>query len=172
MIVVVIGASASGKSTLGSALAAALAWPFVEGDDFHPEANKARMRAGIALGDEERAPWLQALAHSIATHVRSGVSAVYACSALKRAYRAALIPAEVSPELVRFVYLHAPSDVLKERLERRAKHFFPAALLDTQLRDLEPPAEGEPAQTLAVDATRPVAELVAEIVARFDLAPH
>jgi gluconokinase len=130
------------------------------------------MRAGIALGDQERAPWLQSLAHSIAMHVRSGISAVYACSALKRSYRAALIAPGVSPGIIRFVYVHAPRDVLQERLQRRAKHFFPATLLDTQLRDLEPPVGDEPAPTLSVDATRPVAELVAEIVAGFDLAPH
>ena len=113
---------------------------------------------------------MRSLARSIAAHACSGSSAVYACSALKRAYRAALILPEVSHDRVRFVYLHAPREVLKARLERREKHFFPAALLDSQLRDLEPPADAEPAQTLTVDATRPVADLVDEIVSRLDLA--
>ena len=171
MIVVVIGASATGKSTLGKALAAALGWPFIEGDDFHPESNRALMAAGIALGDKERAPWLEALAHSIGEHVRKGASAVYACSALKRRYRAALLAENTapptarsvhSPQVVRFVYLHASRAVLEERLARRQGHFFPSSLLDSQLNDLEPPGDNEPAPTLTVDATHPVDALVAQ----------
>ncbi|MGH8639030.1 MAG: gluconokinase [Burkholderiales bacterium] len=171
MIIVVIGAAATGKSTLGKALAGALGWPFLEGDDFHPESNHALMAAGIALGDKERAPWLAALAHSIGEHARMGSSAVYACSALKRRYRAALLaegtaPQAVrfvySPQAVRFVFLHAPRAVLEERLARRQGHFFPASLLDSQLNDLEPPGEDEPAPTLTVDATHPVDALVAQ----------
>ena len=189
MILVIIGASATGKSTLGKALAAALGWPFIEGDDFHPESNRALMAAGIALGDKERAPWLEALAHSIGEHVRTGASAVYACSALKRRYRAALLAEDTAPlavrsvnsplavrsvnsplavrsvrsqQSVRFVYLHASRAVLEERLARRQGHFFPVSLLDSQLNDLEPPGDNEPAPTLTVDATHPVEALVAQ----------
>lgn len=164
MIVVVFGVSASGKSTLGEALAAALGWAFVEGDDFHPESNRKLMAAGIPLGDAERAPWLDALAQSIAEHAAAGRSAVYACSALKRSYRAALLAHGVPAANVRFVHLHAPREVLEERLARRRGHFFPASLLDSQLRDLEPPGDAEPAPTLSVDATRPVEQNVSEIV--------
>lgn len=164
MIVVVFGVAASGKSTLGKALAAALGWPFVEGDDFHPESNRKRMAAGIALGDEERAPWLDALARSMGEHAAAGRSAVYACSALKRKYRVALLAHGASARDVRFVFLHAPRAVLEERLARRRGHFFPASLLDSQLRDLEPPGDEEPAPTFSVDATRPVEQNVSEIV--------
>ena len=170
MILVVIGASATGKSKLGEALAQALGWPFVEGDDFHSEANRALMAAGIPLGDKERAPWLDALAQSIAEHVRAGTSAVYACSALKRRYRSALLAHGVSPDMVRFVFLHAPRAVLAERLAQRRGHFFPTSLLDSQLTDLEPPGENEPAPTLQVDATRPVDALVAQTLAWLGMA--
>jgi len=170
MIVVVIGPSASGKSTLGKALASALGWTFVEGDDFHPEANKARMRAGIALTDEDRAPWLAALAHSIEQHLRAGESAVYACSALKRAYRARLVAPGDGGQHMRFVYLDVPRAVLEGRVARRRGHFFPAALLESQLRDLEPPGAHEPAPTIRVDATRPTEESVAAILARLEPA--
>jgi gluconokinase len=162
MIVVVIGAAATGKSTLGKALADALGWLFVEGDDFHPESNRALMAAGVPLGDKERAPWLAALAHSIAEHVRAGTPAVYACSALKRRYRAALLAEDVAPQSVRFVFLEASRALLEERLARRRGHFFPASLLDSQLNDLEPPGQNEPAPTLTVDAAQPVDALVAQ----------
>jgi gluconokinase len=165
MIVVVLGASASGKSTLGAALADALGWPFVEGDDFHSESNRALMAAGTPLSDEERAPWLAALARSIAHHAHAGTSAVYACSALKRRYRAALLGPGASPDSMRFVYLHAPRAVLAERLRHRRGHFFPVSLLDSQLEDLEVPGDHEPAPTLTVDATRPVGALVAQTLA-------
>ncbi len=171
MIVVVFGAAASGKSTLGQALAQALAWTFVEGDDFHPEANRARMRAGIALNDEDRRPWLDALAGSIKGHLRSAASAVYACSALKRVYRAALVPSSDDARHMRFVYLAASRQVLADRLARRPGHFFPASLLDSQLRDLEPPAADEPAPAIEIDATRPTAEQVDEVLARLALTP-
>jgi gluconokinase len=165
MIVVVFGASATGKSTLGESLADAAGWPFVEGDDFHPESNRALMAAGIPLGDEERKPWLDALARSMSMHVQAGASAVYACSALKRRYRAALLAYGITAQAVRFVYLHAPRAVLEERLARRRGHFFPVSLLDSQLDDLEPPGDAEPAPTLTVDATRPVDALVAQTLA-------
>jgi carbohydrate kinase (thermoresistant glucokinase family) len=162
MIVVVIGASATGKSTLGEAIADALGWRFIEGDDFHPESNHALMAVGIPLGDKERAPWLEALARSIGDCAIAGTSAVYACSALKRRYRVALLRYAGSPQTVRFVFLHAPRAVLEERLAHRRGHFFPASLLDSQLNDLEPPGDDEPAPTLTVDATRPVEALVAQ----------
>jgi gluconokinase len=170
MIVVVIGASATGKSTLGEALAHGLGWPFVEGDEFHSESNRALMAAGIPLGDEERAPWLDALAQSIAEHVRAGSSAIYACSALKRRYRAALLTHGVSPDKVRFVFLHAPRAALEERLAHRRGHFFPTSLLDSQLNDLEPPGDNEPAPTLTLDATRPVDALVTQTLAWLGIA--
>lgn len=165
MIVVVTGASASGKSTLGKALAGALGWEFAEGDDLHPDYNRALMAAGIALGDKERAPWLAALARSIGEHVRSGLSAVYTCSALKRRYRAALLADGVPPQAMRFVYMRAPRALLAQRLAHRHGHFFPASLLDSQLSDLEPPGDDEPAPTLTVDATRPARVLLAQTLA-------
>jgi gluconokinase len=165
MIVVVFGASATGKSTLGESLANAAEWPFVEGDDFHPDSNRALMAAGIPLGDEERAPWLDALARSMSERVNQGSSAVYACSALKRRYRAALLAYGIAPQDVRFVYLHAPRAVLEERLAHRSGHFFPVSLLDSQLNDLEPPGSDEPAPTLTVDATQPVDALVTQTLA-------
>jgi len=170
LIVVVFGVAATGKSTLGSALAAALGWPFVEGDDFHPESNRRLMAAGVPLGDRERAPWLDALAHSIAERARGGGSAVYACSALKRRYRAALLAHTPAPHAVRFVYLYAPREVVEQRLAQRRGHFFPASLLDSQFADLDAPGEDEPAPVLTVDATHPVDVLVAEVVEWLDVA--
>ena len=172
MIIVVFGVSATGKTTLGQALAQALGWPFVEGDDFHPQSNRALMAAGTPLGDAERAPWLDALARSIAEHAQRGASAVYASSALKRRYRAALLVHTPTPQEVRFVYLHAPREVVAQRIAHRHGHFFPPSLLDSQFADLEPPAEGEPAPVLTVDATCPVDALVAEILERLDLVPR
>jgi gluconokinase len=168
LIVVVFGVAGSGKSTVGSALAAALDWSFCEGDDFHPPANRARMRAGHPLGDAQRMPWLEAMALSIAAQVQAGRSAVYACSALRRAYRALLVRA-IDADAARFVYLHVPRTVLRARLQARANHFFRATLLDSQLRDLEPPGDEEPAATLEIDGGAPVADVVAAIRCRLKL---
>ncbi|MCC6533655.1 MAG: AAA family ATPase [Burkholderiales bacterium] len=171
MIVIVSGPSGAGKSTIGRALAAELDWRFFEGDDFHSEANKARMKAGRPLGDAERAPWLLAIAESIARQVRERSDAVYACSALKRAYRKALVLPRTPRSCVRFVLLHADRDVLARRLERRGGHFFPPALLDSQLADLEDASAGEEVSVLSVDATPSVGEVVRRIREGLRLSP-
>lgn len=158
-----MGPSGSGKTTVGHALAQSLGWPFCEGDELHPEANVSRMRSGIALTDADRAPWLAALAKIIERHVRDGSPGVIACSALKRAYRVVLVPSPGAAKEVCFVYLDAGRDVLAERLEKRRGHFFAASMLDSQLEALEPPAEGEPAPVIGVDASQPVDVLVQQI---------
>ena len=165
MIVIVMGASGAGKTTVGSALARTLDWPFHDADDFHPPENVARMRAGIALDDDDRRPWLESLASLVRGRAAGGTSAVLACSALRRDYRAVLVPSAF-PDAVRFVFLRATAELLAERLTRRAGHFFPPALLATQLAALEEPAADAPAEAapvVTVDAARPVAALVDEI---------
>lgn len=166
MIVVVMGASGAGKTTVGTALARALGWPFHDADDFHPPGNVARMRAGVALDDDDRRPWLEALASLVRGHASAGTSAVLACSALRRDYRAVLVPAGF-PGAVRFVFLRASPTLLAERLARRQGHFFHPALLASQLATLEEPtSEGgaaEAAPVLVVDAGRAVDALVREI---------
>ena len=164
MIVVVMGASGAGKTTVGTALASALGWPFHDADDFHPPENVARMRAGVALDDDDRRPWLEALASLVRGHASGGTSAVLACSALRRDYRALLVPSAF-PDAVRFVFLRADGALLAERLARRGGHFFPPALLASQLAALEEPASdgGEAAPVVTVDASRPVDALVAEV---------
>jgi gluconokinase len=169
MIVVVIGPSGAGKTTVGRELADALGWTFYEGDDFHPPANISRMKAGVPLTDADRAPWLAALAKLIARHVAAGTSAVLTCSALKRAYRAMLVPtADVAAE-VRFVYLCLTREALAARLKRRRGHFFSASLLESQLKDLEEPSDDEPSPVLAVDATEPPGQIVSEICDKLGL---
>ncbi len=161
MVVIVMGPAGSGKTTVGRALAAALGWPYHEGDAYHPPENVARMRAGVPLDDASRAPWLAALAAVVAGHLARGEGAVLACSALRQAYRRALVPAGAPPGAVRFVYLHADDGLLARRLAERPGHFFAPALLASQLAVLEPPApEGEPAPVLTLDAACPPARLV------------
>lgn len=136
MIVVVMGVSGSGKSTLGRALASHLGWAFVEGDDHHPQRNVEMMRAGRPLSDEDRLPWLRRLHDVVARHADRGESVVLACSALKAAYQEIL--GRGLPDL-RFVFLCGETDVIRERMRARERHFMPAGLLDNQLADLEPP---------------------------------
>jgi gluconokinase len=157
-----MGVAGAGKTTVGRALADALAWPFHDADDFHPAENVARMRAGTPLTDAHRAPWLERLRDMIAGVLRGGGSAVLACSALRRAYRAALVPPGAPPGAVRFAYLRVPRAELAARLTSRTAHYMPASLLDSQLDTLEVPGPEEDA--LAVDAQRPVADIVGEIV--------
>ena len=154
-IVVVMGVAGSGKTSIGSALAQALGWGFAEGDTFHSAANVAKMAAGTPLTDDDRRPWLDAIAAWIRQQVTAGRSAVVACSALKRRYRDRL--REAWPSL-RVVYLQGDRAVLESRLGARTSHFFPKRLLESQLADLEPPAPDE--SPIIVDIADPPATLV------------
>ncbi|MDM0040495.1 gluconokinase [Variovorax sp. J22G21] len=153
--IVVMGVSGCGKSSLGDALAKDLALPLIEGDDFHPPANVEKMRAGIALVDADRAGWLDALGAELAAHPKG---AVLTCSALKRAYRDRLRAAV--PDL-RFVFMELTREEAERRVAARAaQHMFPASLVANQFATLESPV-GE-AGVLAVDATSPMAALIAQ----------
>ena len=155
-----MGVSGSGKTTLGHALAERLGWPFLEGDDLHPQANRAKMAAGVPLEDADRAPWLEAISDWIAARIGDGGSGVVACSALKRAYRAVL--AADRPE-VWFVLQDGPAEVLQARLKTRRGHFMPPALLDSQLETLERPTADE--QAVIVDLRLPIDEQAAAALA-------
>ncbi len=155
MIVTVIGVSGSGKTTVGKRLAHALDWPFHEGDDFHPESNKEKMARGEPLDDRDRAPWLEAIRGLIDGLEEERVSAVIACSALRRAYREFL--RRDHPDL-HFVYLKGSYELFHRRLQTRRGHFFKADLLRSQFETLE-----EPEHALTVDAAGDPGELVAEI---------
>ena len=159
-VVVVMGVAGAGKTTVGRALADALGWRFHDADDFHAPESVARMRAGLPLDDARRAPWLAELRALIVATLGAGESAVLACSALRHAYRDALVPRDAGG-VVRFVHLRVSPAVLESRLGARTGHFAPAALLASQLATLEEPDAAEPA--LALDGERPVPELVAAI---------
>jgi len=143
-IVVVMGVSGSGKSTFGAALAEALGARFLDADDLHPPANRQKMATGIALDDDDRRPWLDAVAAWMAERIRTGQASVVACSALRRRYRDRLRAAGVG---VRFVYLAVPRAELEARMRSRV-HFMPVTLLASQLAALEPPDADEAACTL------------------------
>jgi gluconokinase len=152
-VVVLMGVAGSGKSTVGATLAAALGWPFEEGDLLHSPDNIAKMAAGHPLTDADRAPWLAAVRNWIGAHE----DGVITCSALKRSYRDAL-----RDDHVLFVHLTASRDELAARLTNRTDHFMPAALLDSQLADLEPLTEDE--QALTLDAREPAEQLVSAVI--------
>jgi gluconokinase len=143
MVIVVFGVTGTGKTRVGSALAEALGWMFIDADDFHEEANRTKLRRGIALNDEDRRPWLTRLRGIIQESLTQRRNTVLACSALKRAYRRYL---RVGPEVV-FVYLRTETHVLEERLRRRRGHFANPVLLQSQLETLEEPLD----DTLTVD---------------------
>jgi gluconokinase len=140
VILVLMGVTGSGKTTIGRKLAAAEHWVFAEGDDYHSEANKAKMHAGIPLTDADRAPWLATLHEVLLGWYRSGTSGVLACSALRQAYRDELSKGIPSTEL-RFVLLEVPKDVLQERMAERKGHYMSPALLDSQIATLEMPKD-------------------------------
>jgi gluconokinase len=156
VIVVVMGVSGSGKTLIGSALADALGGRFVEGDQFHPPENIARMSSGMPLRDEDRWGWLDAIAIEINEAERNGETLVVACSALKRIYRDRL---RLASRHLRFVYLEIGRDVAAARVAARKGHFMPASLIESQFADLQPPAPDENA--LKLDATGDPAELAA-----------
>ena len=158
---VVMGVSGSGKTVIGSALAHSLGVEFVEGDDFHPEANVKRMVSGIALTDEDRAPWLRSIAARLRAAKDAGTGLVVSCSALRRSYRD-LLRAEAGE--VRFVFLKGARALIAERLGIRTGHFMPSSLLDSQFAALEAPEADE--GVWECDVRESPADLVAELVAR------
>lgn len=158
MIVIVMGVSGAGKSTIAALLATELGATFIDADDLHPVANVEKMRAGIPLTDLDRAPWLSAVA---AAGRDTPGDVVIACSALKRAYREHI--ASEAGEPVAFIHLTARRELLAERMGAREGHFMPTSLLDSQLATLEPLAADEPGVTLDVAGTP--AELVRAAVA-------
>lgn len=147
---VVMGVSGTGKSTIAKLLATRLKYPFIEGDDHHPAENIAKMEAGQPLTDADRAGWLSILRDQISHAASSNQPLILTCSALKRRYRDLLRQGD--PTLV-FVHLHGDRDLIASRMQARERHFMPATLLDTQLRDLEPPTPDELAIRLDVRHT-------------------
>lgn len=159
---VVMGVSGSGKTTLAQLLDDRLGWPYAEADEFHPQDNIDKMAAGVALTDEDRWPWLEAMRDWLTEQTRRGQSTVVTCSALRRAYRDLLRTAEGR---VRFVHLTAPPELIGGRLAGRTGHFMPPTLLPSQFATLEPLDPDEDGIVVVVDvapgevADRALAEL-------------
>jgi gluconokinase len=144
LIIVLMGVSGCGKSTIGGLLAGRLGWPLEEGDDLHPAANVAKMAAGHPLTDEDRWPWLQRIRDWIDEREAGDGAGIVTCSALRRRYRDVL-----RDDHVYFVYLHGTREQLLARLTARQGHFMPPSLLDSQLATLEPPGDDE--QAIRID---------------------
>jgi gluconokinase len=161
MVIVVMGVAGSGKSTVGRLLARNLGWGFTDGDDFHPAANVAKMAAGSALTEADRAPWLAALRARIEAALAAGEDVVVACSALKESHRQLL---RVDPEKVRLVYLQGDPRTIAERLLARQGHFMKEQMLASQLAALE-----EVRDALVVDIEPPPEEIVRQIRAALSL---
>jgi gluconokinase len=164
-LIIVMGVSSSGKSTVGAALGRALHAPFLDGDRYHPEANVEKMRAGTPLTDEDRWPWLEALTVALKdASTKKGV-AVGACSALKRAYRDFIT--EKAGEPVLFVYLDGSREVIGERMARRSHEYMPQSLLDSQFATLEVP-DPETENVLVVPVTDSVDKIVRTVTGALD----
>ncbi len=160
VVLIVMGPTGCGKTTVGRLLADRLGWPFIDADDFHPPANVAKMRQGIALDDADRRPWLTALRAAIDGWLDRGQSGVVACSALKSAYRKML---GVEQQTVRTVYLRGSFELLHARIMARRQHYMHPGLLQSQLDTLEPPEGGS---TMDIDA--PPEVIAAQIVSQLE----
>ena len=156
MVLVLMGVSGTGKTTIGKVLATKLGWAFVEGDDYHPIANVEKMNAGIPLNDDDRCPWLQAVRRRIEEACKQGENAILACSTLKRDYRQYLERHDL--ECVHYVFLHGSEGLISRRSAERKGHFMDPNLLQSQFEALEVP-EG----ALRVDVTPAPAVIAAEI---------
>jgi gluconokinase len=154
MIVVVMGVSGAGKTTVGRLLAARLGWPFLDADEFHPPENVAKMASGTPLTDEDRWPWL----HGLNERLRQTQDAVLACSALKQSYRELLSRGVAD---CRFVHLRANIELIRSRLAARRHRYMPASLLESQFATLEPPRDA-----IEVDVGEDLERCVATIAAR------
>ena len=161
---IVMGVSGSGKSTIAAKLAERIGWRCEDGDRFHPASNVAKMSAGHPLTDEDRWPWLLAIADEIDRVSEAGDRAVIACSALKRAYRDILVHGRKD---VRIIYLEGSQQLIADRLAKRKGHFMPAGLLDSQFKTLEPPTPDENPVTVSIDA--PVDAIIDDIVRKLDI---
>jgi len=156
-ILVVMGVAGTGKSTVAGLLAERLNWELQEGDDLHPPANVAKMSAGIPLDDQDRWPWLDAIAAWIASKQERGEPGLVTCSALKRSYRDRLR----GPNVI-FVFLNGPRAVIEARIASRTSHYMPPSLLDSQLATLEPPTSDE--NVLQVNLSAGPQQEVAEVL--------
>ncbi len=164
-VLVVMGVSGSGKSTVAGLLATRLGWDLAEGDDFHPEANVRKMASGHPLTDEDRWPWLRRVGEWITEHTDAGRPGIVTCSALKRSYRDLL-----RGEHVVFVHLTGDPQQIATRIAARHGHYMPASLLHSQIADLEPPGPDE--RSIDVDVAGTPSEIAAEVIARLGLRPH
>ena len=151
MIIVVMGVTGSGKTTVGRLLARKLGWKYFDADDFHPAGNVDRMRSGIALDDNDRQPWLEGLRDLIRDSLKSGENAVLACSALKEKYRRLLL----IDERVKLVFLKGDFQLIRRRLSKRRGHYMNPALLESQFATLE-----EPNESIEIDISSDTAEIV------------
>jgi gluconokinase len=158
LIIVLMGVTGTGKTTVGHALAQATGWTFADADDFHPERNRAKMASGIPLDDDDRAPWLEALHSQILQWIQSGQSAILACSALKQSYRDVLSRSLAQSD-VRFVWLDGPEALIHQRMEARPGHYMPPSLLPSQIATLEPPVDA-----IRISIRESVPEIVQEIL--------
>lgn len=163
-VLVVMGVSGSGKSTVAGLLADHLGWNLQEGDDLHSTANRMKMASGQPLTDEDRWPWLDAIASWIRHHTDDGVPGIVTCSALKRTYRDRIR----GPHVV-FVYLAGDREQIGHRMSARTDHFMPTTLLDSQISTMEPPSADENA--VIIDVGPPAGELVAKIIRQMQLVP-
>jgi len=161
MIVIVMGVTGAGKSTVGRLLAAQLGWNFSDADDFHPKANIEKIHRGIPLTDADRQPWLASLRAAILSWIHEQKNVVLACSALKRDYRQEL---QAGPEVC-FVYLKGSASVITDRLRLRHGHFADEKILAGQFADLE-----EPKRAVTVDISPPPEEIVSEIRQKLGIA--
>jgi len=164
VVLVLMGVSGSGKTTVARIIAERLRWPFEEGDALHPPANVAKMAAGHPLTDEDRAPWLAKVADWVDARLDAGESGVITCSALKRKYRELI---DRRGERVEFVYLHGSRELIASRLAGRHGHFMPSSLLDSQFATLEEPGADEPA--IRVEIGEPPEAIATDIAAALGL---